>query len=88
LTVGQRDEQARRAVGGRVFGLQAREGREFVGQCRQRVAQGARQVVLDAAPAAVLRLGLRPAAQDVLFVGGVGAEGAEAVAEGGDLHGR
>jgi hypothetical protein len=76
LPVGQRDQQARRAVGRRVLGLQAGERREFVAQRRQRVAQGLRQVMLDAAPAGGLRLGLDPAAQHVLLVRGVGAEGA------------
>jgi hypothetical protein len=64
-----------------------RTRREFIGQRRQRIAQRLRQVVVDAPPAAVLRLGLGPTPQRMLLVRGVGAEGAQAVAEVEKAHG-
>ncbi len=66
--------------------MQACEGREFIGQRRQRIAQRLRQVVVDAPPAAVLRFALRPAPQHMLLVRRIGAERTQAVAEVEDAH--
>ena len=61
--------------------LQPRQAREFVAQRRQGGAQRLRQEVLEPAPAAVLRQGLRPAPQHVRLVARPGAELAQALAD-------
>mgnify|MGYP006929324201 CR=1 FL=1 len=87
LTIGQRHQQARRAVLPRVFGHQARQTGEFVGQRGQRRHQRGGQETGRLAAPAELRQGLRPQAQHALRVAGVGAERAQALVEVFDAHG-
>ena len=88
LGIGQLDEQARRAVTRRMLGAQACEAGELGGERRQRLAQRERQKGLDAAAPARLRPGLRPQAQHAPLMLGAGPEGAQALADGFDQHGR
>ena len=86
LAIGQLDQQARRAVSGRVFGAQPCQCGEIGHKRRQLLAQRQRQVMLDLPPPAVLRTHLHPAAQDMRRVAGVGAEAGQSLAELFDAH--
>ena len=87
LAVGERDEQARRAVFACMFGTHLREGIEFGPQRRQVLTHGERQVVLGRPRPAVERLRDQPGAQHAFLVAGFGAERAQALADGFDAHG-
>jgi hypothetical protein len=86
LAVGEVDQQPLAAVGGRVPAAQPRQAGELVGQRRQRLAQRARQEVLERAPPGVLRPRLCPVAQHARLVQRPRAQGAQAIAQGDELH--
>jgi hypothetical protein len=88
LAVGQADQQARRAVGGRVLGAQGRQAGQFIDQGRQGLAQGLGQVMLDPPAPAVLRPRLRPASQHMRGVAGAGAQAGQSLSELLELHRR
>ena len=86
LAVGQPDQQARRAVRGRVLGAQPRQPGQLIDERRQFAAQRLRQVMLDPPPSAVLRPGLRPTAQHMGLMPGAGAQALQALADLLDAH--
>ena len=87
LAVVQPHQQARRTVGARMGAEQLEHALQLGIERRQGLAHGQRQEVFGAAPALVVRLALYPVAQHALFVQGLGAQGAQALAEVIDLHG-
>ena len=87
LAIVQSHQQARGTVRARMGAEQFQHALQFEVKRGQGLAHGQRQKILGAAPALVVRLPLDPVAQHALFVQGLGAEGAQALAEMIDLHG-
>jgi hypothetical protein len=86
LAVGQRHQQAFGAVVARVARLQLRQTGQFVRQCGQRMAHGQGHEAVQRPFAGVLRQGTCPQPQHTLLVSWVGPQGAQALADPGDVH--
>lgn len=88
LAIGKRHEQAGTIVAG-MFRMDASQAVQLCRECRQGVAQGARQEMFGSPPlrTAIERLPTQPGTQDPALVNRQGVEGSEALGEVGEAHG-
>ena len=87
LAIVQAHQQALGAIAAGMGRAQRGQAHDLGHQRVQALAHRLGQEVFGAALAAVLRQGLGPQAQHALFVDGLGAEGAQALADVFDAHG-